>query len=434
MSDPNIEAWKLRRLIKSLDTARGAGTSMISLILPAKSQISRATAMLTQEHGAAANIKSHLNKLSVQAAIMSAQARLKLYARVPANGLAVFVGTILTDEGKEKMISFDFEPPKAVNTFVYFCGNRFHTDELRKLLDSDSRFGFIVMDGNGALFAGLSGSTRDVLHKFSVDLPKKHGRGGQSALRFARLRDEARHNYVRKVAELAVQHFITDDRPNVVGLVLAGSADFKTELSHSDMFDPRLAAKVIRVVDVSYGGENGLNQAIDLAADSLTNVRLVVEKQLIQSYFDEISRDTGKSCFGVADTLKAMEMGAIDTLLVWESLDVKRHVLLNAAGDEVVVHIRGGMEKADAFLDPSTGREMDRAPNTEPQNLLEWLAENYSRFGAKLEFVTDRSQEGAQFARGFGGIGGLLRYRLDLEIIRDEDGEEEFFTDDEGDN
>ncbi len=38
-----------------------------------------------------------------------------------------------------------------------------------------------------------------MLHKFSVDLPKKHGRGGQSALRFARLRLEKRHNYVRKV-------------------------------------------------------------------------------------------------------------------------------------------------------------------------------------------------------------------------------------------
>jgi hypothetical protein len=38
-----------------------------------------------------------------------------------------------------------------------------------------------------------------VLHKFSVDLPKKHGRGGQSALRFARLRLEKRQNYVTKV-------------------------------------------------------------------------------------------------------------------------------------------------------------------------------------------------------------------------------------------
>ena len=64
------------------------------------------------------------------------------------------------------------------------------------------------------------------------------GRGGQSALRFARLRMEKRHNYVRKVAETAVQLFVSNDKVNVAGMVLAGSADFKTELSQSDMFDP----------------------------------------------------------------------------------------------------------------------------------------------------------------------------------------------------
>jgi len=116
------------------------------------------------------------------------------------------------------------------------------------------------MDGSGALFATLSGSTRTILHRFLVDLPKKHGRGGQSALRFARLRLEKRHNYVRKVAETAVQMFITNDKVNVTGLILAGSADFKTELSQSDMFDQRLAAKIIKIVDISYGGETGLNQ------------------------------------------------------------------------------------------------------------------------------------------------------------------------------
>lgn len=57
-------------------------------------------------------------------------------------------------------------------------------------------------------------------------------------MRFARLRMEKRHNYVRKVAETAVQLFVSNDKVNVAGLVLAGSADFKTELSQSDMFDP----------------------------------------------------------------------------------------------------------------------------------------------------------------------------------------------------
>ncbi len=49
---------------------------------------------------------------------------------------------------------------------------------------------------------------------------------------------EKRHNYVRKVAEVATTLFITNDKPNIAGMILAGSADFKTELSQSDIFDP----------------------------------------------------------------------------------------------------------------------------------------------------------------------------------------------------
>ncbi|EJD46105.1 peptide chain release factor eRF/aRF subunit 1 [Auricularia subglabra TFB-10046 SS5] len=432
VAEQNIQLWKIKKLIKQLDAARGAGTSMISLIIPPKDQISRVQNMLTQEYGTASNIKSRVNRLSVLAAITSTQQRLKLYNRVPPNGLVLFVGTILTDEGKERKVSFDFEPHKPINTSLYLCDNKFHTEALSELLEADQKFGFIVMDGNGSLFGTLAGNTRDVIHKFTVDLPKKHGRGGQSALRFSRLRDEKRHNYVRKVAEHAVQHFITNDKVNVAGIVLAGSADFKTELSQSDMFDPRLAAKVIKVVDVSYGGENGFNQAIELAAESLANVKFVQEKRLIQRYFDEISQDTGKYCFGIDDTLKGLELGAVETLIVWENLDVTRYVLRNAAGEEIIVHATKEQEKTDRekFMDKSTGLEMEQSQ--EPQSLLEWFAEKYKEFGANLEFVTNRSQEGAQFVRGFGGIGGLLRYKVDFaQHATVDDDEDEFFSEDE---
>jgi len=43
-------------------------------------------------------------------------------------------------------------------------------------------------------------------------------------------------------------------------------------------------------VDVSYGGENGFNQAIELSAESLSNVKFIQEKKLIGRYFDEISQ------------------------------------------------------------------------------------------------------------------------------------------------
>lgn len=229
---------------------------IIFFVLPSLStlQISRVQKMLADEYGTASNIKSRVNRQSVLGAITSCQQRLKLYSRVPDNGLVLFTGTVVTDDGKERKLNIDFEPFKPINTSLYLCDNRFHTESLAELLESDSRYGFIVMDGNGSLFGTLSGNTRDVLHKFSVELPKKHGRGGQSALRFARLRLEKRHNYVRKVAETATQVFVPGgERPNIAGLVLAGSAEFKNELADSDLFDARLKSIVVAVVDVSYG-------------------------------------------------------------------------------------------------------------------------------------------------------------------------------------
>ena len=340
---------------------------MISLILPPKSQLSQATNMLTQEYGTASNIKSRVNRLSVLAAITSTQQRLKLYSRVPDNGLVVYCGTVLTPEGKEKKVNFSFEPFKPINTSLYLCDNKFHTEALSELLENDARVGFIIMDGNGTLFGTVSGNTRTVLHKFSVDLPKKHGRGGQSALRFSRLREEARHNYVRKVAEYATQHFITDNKCNVTGLVLAGSADFKNELSQSDLFDFRLAPKVIQIVDVSYGGENGFNQAIELSADSLQNVKFVQEKRLIQKYFDEISLETGKYCFGLDDTFRALEMGAVETLIVWENLDYTRFVLKDSGGNEHVLMLTKEQEDdRSRFIDKATGTEMEQVEEPMP--------------------------------------------------------------------
>jgi len=411
-NDANIEIWKIKKLIKSLEMARGNGTSMISLILPPKDQISRAAKMLADEFGTASNIKSRVNRLSVLSAITSTQQRLKLFSKVPPNGLVIYCGTILTDDNKEKKVNIDFEPFKPINTSLYLCDNKFHTEALQELLESDDKFGFIVMDGNGSLFGTLAGNTREILHKFSVDLPKKHGRGGQSALRFARLRLEKRHNYVRKVAETATQMFISHDKVNVQGIVLAGSADFKNDLAQSDIFDQRLVAKVLKTVDVSYGGENGFNQAIELSSETLQNVKFVQEKKLISKYFEEISQDTGKFCFGIKDTLQALEMGAVQTLIVFENEPTMRYTVKNAStAEEKVLHLDKAGEANQSNFVASDGAELE---TIEKMQLVEWFANNYKNFGADLEFVSDRSQEGSQFVRGFGGVGGILRYKVDF--------------------
>ena len=122
--DKQVEIWKVKKLVKSLTLARGNGTSMISLVIPPRDQISRVAKMLADEYGTASNIKSRVNRLSVLGAITSehhrkfklyndyagTQQRLKLYSRVPPHGLVVYCGTIMTDEGKERRVNIDFEP------------------------------------------------------------------------------------------------------------------------------------------------------------------------------------------------------------------------------------------------------------------------------------------------------------------------------------
>uniref|UniRef100_A0A2K5CG98 Eukaryotic peptide chain release factor subunit 1 n=1 Tax=Aotus nancymaae TaxID=37293 RepID=A0A2K5CG98_AOTNA len=365
-TDRNLEIWMIKTLIKSVEAARGNGTSMMSLILPPKGQISRVAEMLANEFGTASNIK------------------LKLYNKVPPNGLVVYHGTTVTEGRKEKKVNIDFEPFKPINISSYLCDNKFHTEALT--------FGFTVIDGSGAPFGTRQGNMREVLHKFTADLPKKHGRGGQSALRF-------------KVAETAVQLFTSEDKVNVAGLV--GSTDFKTELSQSDTFDQRLQWKVLKLIDISFG-------AMELSTEVLSNMKFIQEKQLIGLYFDEISQDTGKYCL------------AVEILIFYENLDIIRYVLhCQGAEEEKILSLTPEQEKAKCpFTDKETRQEHELIKS---MPLLEWFPNNYKKFGAMLEIVTDKSQERSQFVKGFGGIGGILWCRVEFQGMEYQGGDDEFF-------
>merc|ERR1711924_3126 len=148
------------------------------------------------------------------------------------------------------------------------------------------------------------------------------------------------------------------------------------ELQTSDMFDQRLARIVIKMVDVSYGGEIGFNQAIELSAETLGSVKLVQEKRLLQKFFDEISQDTGKYCFMVVDTLRALELGAVETLIVWENLDIDRIKLRNhAASEDRVLHLSKEQQAHEHYFhDSASGVELEEI---EKLPLVEWLSNNY---------------------------------------------------------
>jgi len=195
------------------------------------------------------------------------------------------------------------------------------------------------------------------------------------------------------------------------------------------MFDARLQSQIITIVDVCYGFENGLNQAIELAQESLHNVKFIKEKEVISAFFDEINKDSGMVAYGVKDTMKLLEAGSIRRIICNEALDYFRVPVMNKeSGIASVLYLKPN-QLSDQSLYLDNGVSLERT-DSENELLSEWLAVHYKDFGAELEFVTDKSPEGTQFLKGFTGLGGFLRYKMDVEHLI---GEQEEWTGDDDD-
>lgn len=82
--------------------------------------------------------------------------------------------------------------------------------------------------------------------------------------------------------------------------------------------------------DIAYGGDIGFNHAVQKSINHLKNVQFIEEKILIQTFFKSITEDNKKYSYGQFKTIKAFEDEAVETVIVWEHLQLKRYILKNA--------------------------------------------------------------------------------------------------------
>jgi len=58
---------------------------------------------------------------------------------------------------------------------------------------------------------------------------------------------------------------------------------------------------------------------------------------MLCKFYDDIAMDTGMVQFGVEDTIKAMTMGALETMILWEDIAYTRYEFKNPANGETRV-------------------------------------------------------------------------------------------------
>lgn len=314
--------------------------------------------------------------------------------KVPKNGICLFCGIASNDEKEGKKIVVDFEPIKPIKSSVYVCDSHFHIESLKQMACPHEKYGYIIVGGQRCIIGCVSGDNRKIIEAFNVEVNKSQKKGGQSALRFQRIKDETRHNLIVKVSEAAKRCFISNGLPNVTGIILAGCAQLKNELQSSELLGDKLKNIVMAIFDVAYDGEQGFYEAIRKSKGFLQNVELLREQQEVEKLFDYAGKG-GNCAFGVKEVMQAWYMGAIKEIFVSKSLDIVRFI------DESKEDVQFALNNEDISV------------KTEP--LIDWIIVHYKEFGITLHLVSDSFPEGVQLKKGLGGIGAILRYKVELD-------------------
>lgn len=250
-------------------------------------------------------------------------------------------------------------PPQILSRRLYSCGRHFDTSLLREQLRAESTpdYGIIVIDGSDACIGtakGLGATAKSAsavtsLAQLSSTTASKTRRGGQSASRYSRLRDEADLAFLRRVAERA-----TSLLGAARGIVLAGKADAKKRLlpELSMTLQSRVLCSLTLPCDANI---EGLRLAALRAADVFASDLCREQNQALCDFMDLMQSTVGASemrvCYGSAQTLSALSLGAVETLLLGEAEDVEKWRLLADGHGTQIVEVERRSEQAVQFCD-----------------------------------------------------------------------------------
>ncbi|HTS33469.1 MAG TPA: peptide chain release factor aRF-1 [Thermoplasmata archaeon] len=412
-SDPQLARYTFQRKLDEIAQCRGRATELISLYVSPGKQISDVMAYLRNEYAQSSNIKSRTTRKNVMWAIESLMGRVRGFKEPPANGVAFFVGSKAIGADKSEPVTFIVEPPEPLHTYLYRCDSTFFLDPLLSMVHEPDLWGLIVMDRAEVTIGLLRGKRTETLRNRQSMVPSKHGRGGQSQHRFERIIEHAAHDFFVKIAEMAAEIFLPK-KDQLKGILLGGPGATKEYFYKEAYLHYELQQKVVQpLFDTGYTDEYGLKELVEKATQTLHGLELTEEKRLIQRLLGEVRKaESGLAAYGEADVNRALDLGAVDILLISEGLRRQRVTFrCTACSTEFTRTLPD--EEVDAVLDapcPHCGqRQVTEATN---EDFVEGLFRRASESGAVARLISGESEEGEMLTKGFGGIGAILRYPL----------------------
>ena len=414
MSDDATLATRRLRLKLALEDLRemkGFGTELVTLIIPPDRHISDARSMLQNEHGQAANIKSKGTRKNVQGAIESAISTLSRYKKPGEHGLAIFVGSIIIGNNKNRMVNIVIEePPEALMSFRYRCDSVFELSQLEDMLVDKKSYGLFVIDRSEAAYGIASGKRIHVQEHLVSNIMGKHRQGGQSAQRFERLIEEAAHNFFKRATEHACSYWLPH-LENIQAIIIGGPGATKDFVVKNDYFHHEVAKRIAKThFDVGYSNESGVRELVENAGSLMWEIELDAERKVMTSFLSELIKAAPRATYGEMMVRSALEKGAIDRLLVSEGLRKNTLELRCGSCQNEWSATVGRMEALPKC--PECKASGDNAKELSNISLIDELGKMAERSNTEIIYISIDTEEGSQLLHGFGGLAALCRYPM----------------------
>jgi len=356
--------FRLRKFVSELSSYRARHTELVSVYIPKDYNIIKVIQQISSEQGTARNIKSATTRKNVTDALEKMIRELRSHKRTPENGLAVFSGNVSEREGQSDVKVWSIEPPIPLKLRSYKCGQAFFLDPLKEMTAPTAAYGLIVLDRREADIAFLKGKAIIPAASFKSIVPGKIRAGGQSAARFARVREGLIKDFYKKVGDAVNKAF--QDLGALKGIIVGGPGPSKEEFIKGSFLSSAVKDKIIGTIDIGYTGSDGLEELVDKSSDILAQEEITHEKQAVQRLLNLLSTKPSLVAYGKEEVERAISAGAVELLLISEDI---------------------------------------------PEEDIEAMSDKIENSGGKWSLISKETREGVQLAE-IGGLAAILRFSI----------------------
>jgi peptide chain release factor subunit 1 len=300
--------------------------------------------------------------------------------RKSADGLAIFACS--SANGFFEPLQLDV--PMDANWL--FIGSVPHLYPLMRLNDQFPRYVALVADTNSARLFVFGLGTRETEREVKNVKTRRTTMGGWSQPRYQRHIENFHLQHIKEVIDI-LDRTVREESINQIVI----ACDAVTEPLLLEQMPRHLADKVVDVMamDIKTPEYQVLRDTLDTLRANDADTDVVAVQRMLDAWHAH-----GLAVAGPEDTLKALQMGQVEELLISASpSDLRRPV-----------EVTNDMAAAPVDIDttaPRGGDESDR------HRLADHFVVHAHTSGARVRFIED-----AQLLADVGGVGALLRFRI----------------------